>query len=254
MASVQSGSPERDFKQELFPDSGEWRFHGSLAHNENWACYCRGDPLRDTDALVCHGCPLSVAYRILREGFVVGAGHHSKNGTTRKGVFVVSGGWLPERVRLARNRSTTKRDTEWQHGVSGWSTPCVLAFPAGRVTTLEALGCCYKSVIEGPEGAKIRLPVDMALCLKRGEYARYTKLPALLLSGGVMMCGGKDADGCRDPLYWAYNHNMSPSCGRVFNIDDRDRASSWLLTKGANIWFCSRGCCNQQSGVERPVL
>ena len=131
-------------------------FAGVQSIGYNLACYSRGNlqPLRDAEFLVCHGTPLSVAYKILREGVLrVGDGHHYKNGRTVHGIFVCSEGDLFERMGHARDRSTTVRDTHWVrlgNVPSGWSCPCVLAFELhpSSLTILDTVGGCKKSALE----------------------------------------------------------------------------------------------------------
>ena len=175
MSSVQEGTAEHhgdEFKNVMFPDGEAWQ-QKPLRDYEGMLCYCRGDPMQDPFVLVCHGCPLSVAWCILRNGFTVGNGQHRKNGTARHGIVGISNGGLFERLLLARDRSTTNRDTEWKFGISGWSTPCVIAFPAACVAALGRIGECWKCCIEAPVGSSMQLPTDVMFCLMKPEYMRY---------------------------------------------------------------------------------
>ena len=175
MPSVQEGIAEHGgdhVKKVMFPDGDAWR-QERLRDYEDVLCYCRGSPMEDPFVLVCHGCPLSVAWCILRNGFIVGNGQHRKNGTTRQGIFCVSNGDLFDRLLQARDRSTTNRDTEWKFGISGWSTPCEIAFAASCVASLGRTGECWKCCIEDPLGSSMQLPTDVMFWLMKPEYMRY---------------------------------------------------------------------------------
>ena len=155
------------------------------------------------------------------------------------------GSHLFERLKSARNRSTTCRDTEWMHGVSGWSTPCVLAFPvqSEKITRLHSIGECTKCVIKAPPGSRMQVPTDIMLCLHRDEYDRYRNLPNL--SDDFMLCGGSEHLGIYDRLHWArLDNNLAPSCGRTCCVHFLRSSSSWLRSKQAHVWFCSEECCH----------
>ena len=168
----------------------------------------------------------------------------TKNRTTRHGIFCVSNGDLFERLLQARDRSTTNRDTHWKFGISGWSTPCVIAFPAASddITTLGRIGQCQKSCVEAPVGSSMQLPTDVMLCVCKPEYTRYRCLPPI--HDQHMMCGGKEQRGEVDPLHWARDdNNMRPSCGRTSPMWLlRSPGSPWSRTKRGHIWFCSSAC------------
>ena len=142
--------------------------------DDELACFCRGHPLAIAKNLVTHGCPLSIACKILRNGFKVGSGRHKYNTSSRSGVFCRKTGDLLERLRHARDRSTTSRDTEWAHGPSGWSVRCVIAFHvhSDEVLMLGDVGGCKKSVIQAPQDSILDLPQDIMLCLHPEEYKR----------------------------------------------------------------------------------
>ena len=189
---------------------------------------------------------MSVAWCILRNGFTVGNGQHRKNGTTRHGIFGISNGGLFERLLLARDRSTTNRDTEWRFGISGWSTPCVIAFAAACVVAkLGRIGECRKCCIEAPVGSSMQLPTDAMFCLMKPEYMRYRLLPSL--HEPYMICGGKEHLGVVDPVYWASgDNNMRPSCGRTCSLRSlRSGNTDWVKSKAGHIWFCSLACRDQ---------
>ena len=92
-----------------------------------------------------HGCTLDILYEILREGFRVGGGHHTKNGSTRHGMFAMEApdGYQAHARRLAFERATVSRSTElagrWP---ATWSTPVVLGIhvPSDLVLNLDAIG------------------------------------------------------------------------------------------------------------------
>ena len=155
---VSSGNVD-SFKSTMFPDAESWQLQPSITH-DNLAIYVRGSPLRFSTSLVCHGCPLSVAFVIVREGLLAGQGHHYKKKRTVNGILVISEGELGERIRHARDRITTYRDTQWSRGPSGWSTPCVLAFPinVNSVSILGDVGGCKKSCVPCHIGTRIALP------------------------------------------------------------------------------------------------
>ena len=238
MPPLQGSSTEHggdEFKNVMFADRNEWRQEPMLRDYEGMVCYCRGDPLGDPHVLVCHGCPLSVVWNILRNGFLVGNGHHQKNGTRREGIFCVSSGGLFERLLHARDRSTTSRDTEWRFGLGGWSTPCVLAFPAPHATQLGRIGNCQKSCIRHPPGSTQELPQGMMLCFMRAEFLRYRSFPSRCSE--YMMRGGREHGGRMEPLYWAgENNTMPPSCGRTCPLPSLHApGSTWVKTKAGHI-------------------
>ena len=185
---------------------------------------------------------------MLRKGFIVGNGSHMKNGTSRHGVFCMSRGPFLERLRLARDRSTSRRDTEWEHGPNGWSTPCVIAFLAEveDVTVLTSVGGCKKSVIEAPPQSIRPLPWNAMLCFHCQEYELYRDLPNK--EGELMLCGGKEEKGVVDKLYWSLSlNNMPASCGRCCLVGAlRNSNNSWVKTK-LRIWFCSNECCQYRN-------
>ena len=214
---VSSGNVD-SFKSTMFPDAESWQLQPSITH-DNLAIYVRGSPLRFSTSLVCHGCPLSVAFVIVREGLLAGQGHHYKKKRTVNGIFVISEGELGERIRHARDRSTTYRDTQWSRGPSGWSTPCVLVFPihVNSVSILGNVGGCKKSCVPCHIGTRIALPQACMLCLHREEYRLYSNLPCH--DEKYMMCGGREYLGSFEPLYWARrDNNMPPSCGRTCSL------------------------------------
>lgn len=247
-----------EFRATMFADPENWQRVIGLGPpaRGRLAGFARGDPLQDPQRLVCHGCPLSLAYKIIRENVLVaGAGHHYKNGRTVHGIFVTSRGSLYNRMGLARDRSTLHRDTEWNHdGPTAWSTPCVLVFPMAsenlvRLSILEPY--VHKSAIELPIGTRMQLPQHLMLVLWRPEYMLYQTLPAFVRGGELtehfgktMMCGGKEdrENGVLDPLYWSRdNNNLSPSCGKTCLVKLLHLSPSWTKTN-SKIWFCSDNC------------
>ena len=65
---------------------------------------------------IMHGTVLSLAWKILREGFVVGPGAHSKIGRSVSGMFGIAEGPPGERLELAMARAKPARCTEWRKG------------------------------------------------------------------------------------------------------------------------------------------
>ena len=242
------------FRQTMFPDPDNWdQYKGAEIVG-----FTRGDPLQNTDTLVAHGCPLSIAYKILQEGHLVaGNGHHSAKKRTVHGIFVISHGTLSDRLGHARDRSTTNRDTEWSSdGLTGWFTPCVLVFPVSynRLIELGKVARTNKSALEMPVGTKWKIPQKMMLSLHLPEYRRYNSLPPLMRLktrttqfDEIMMCGGKERkeNGTVidwDPLYWSRDcNNMHASCGRTCIRGELSRNPGWTKS-GSHIWFCSVRC------------
>ena len=139
--------PGAEFRAVMFQDPENWqRINVPIGQAQGplLVGYARGNPLTHLHSLVCHGCPLSLAYKIIRENsLIAGTGHHYKKSRTVHGIFVISHGRFFNRLGHARDRGTAMRDTEWDRdGPTGWSTPCVLVFPVAlaSVTKLKMLG------------------------------------------------------------------------------------------------------------------
>lgn len=205
-----------------------------------------GDALAPTANWVCHGCPLSIAYRILRGGLIAGKGHHLKNGRTVRGHFVVTDGRFGECLQEARDRSTTSRCTEWQHGhVSAWGVPVVLAFDyRGVVANLKTIGRCQKAAIECEVGHKISVQelhyMSISLFIQPIELARYTRVQGLHeggILGNYMFCGGTD----KNPLDWASeDNNVQATCGRICEKECLRTRDCPFQRTNRKRWRCSR--------------
>lgn len=87
---------------------------------------------------IMHGTVLSLAWKILREGFVVGPSAHSKNSRSVSGMLGIAEGPPGERLELAMARAKLARCTEWPAGPSAWSVPVALASPCGDGRTRPA--------------------------------------------------------------------------------------------------------------------
>ena len=198
--------------------------------------------------LVAHGCPLSIAHKVVHEGHLVaGEGHHYHNGRTVHGVFVMSDGPLFSRMGHARDRSTTRRCTEWKRdGLTGWSAPCVLVFPVdyNDLVRLKPVASVFKCALEMSVGTKWKIPGQMMLCVSKQEYHRYLDLPPRL-TNEIMMCGGRDKEDEWDPIYWTRENNMPPSCGRTCPRRLLRSTEGWSRTPKKHIWFCSNRCRQQ---------
>ena len=138
-----AGALAEAFRECMFPDADNWTWE--LVGEVH--VFTRGIKKNDYN-FVTHGTPLSLAYRILREGIRVGDGCHRKNGRPMHGVFCIAEGSVKNRIANARDRSTSRRCTEFQkmNWPCGWTVPCVLAWepwPDTEVSYLEAFadGC-----------------------------------------------------------------------------------------------------------------
>ena len=140
------------FKECMFPDADCWTWK----HAGEVYIFTRGIKKHN---FVTHGTPLSLAYRILRDGIRVGDGHHKKNRGTKNGVFCIAEGLVKNRIANARDRSTSNRCTEFQkiNWPCGWTVPCVLAWepwPDTGVSYLKEFKTdgCWKSCLPGKIG------------------------------------------------------------------------------------------------------
>ena len=242
------------FKECMFPDPGNWAWeHVGEVH-----AFTRGIKKNN---FVTHGTPLSLAYRILREGIRVGDGHHKKNNGTMHGVFCIAGGSVKNRIANARDRSTSSRCTEFQkiNWPCGWTVPCVLAWepwPDTEVSYLEAFADgCWKSCLPGSIGDCREMPYNVSVFVHSGELQSYTSLQELHESGAhshTMVCGGRtwwDAHEERhdNALYWSEDtNNMPPSCGRSVPVAGLG-AAGWKKTP-SKLWFC-RSCSANHCSV-----
>ena len=177
---------------------------------------------------VFHGTPLSVVWKILREGMRAGEGHHYKNGRTVRGQFFIVGEDLLECLQHARDRASVVRCTEWcKFNVpSGWSVPCVIAFRQSReeLVQLGKVGNCEKVALERTSGFVLKVDDLMRrsfhMYFRLQEMLAYRKLheltdgvpmdPAACVSRlkSYVICGGM----CGKPLVWA--SKVPASCGR----------------------------------------
>jgi len=188
----------------------------------------RGGIHHHLDTVVTHGCPLSIAYKIVREGMRVGEGHRrDSKGQAANGFFCMAGGDSRDRVLHARDRSGTVRDEELQlhHVPCGWSTSVVLAlrvWPEAVGKHLSRIDSCWKTCVRSPVGSERHMPFDLAVLVNREEMMRYIRMGELLHSPSYpmapdshqfMVCGGKnwhdnEGEHC-DPLYcWSDRSKM----------------------------------------------
>ena len=202
---------------------------------------------------IMHGTVLSLAWKILREGFVVGPSAHSKKGRSVSGMFGIAEGPPGERLELAMARAKPARCTEWREGPSAWSVPVVLALPyGGGHTRLHPLGSegCYKCAVELPVKSVVRLTdADVLLLLCDEQASRYEQLQSLRDEGAlahVMLCGGRQQwspqGEVTEPLHWARTGtNMKPSCGRCIPLSclREGAGAGWWRSEKGKIWFCS---------------
>ncbi len=171
---------------------------------------------------VCHGCPLSIAWTILRNGFKVGAGRHQG----RSGVFLMSLTSIlrMEAFQLARDRSTSSRCLEWVVFGPGsvWSMPVVLSFVVSQdsLTNLGPVGHCQKVCIRAEEGVTMKIRSSrVSLTLQTNDifpwhflHTNFATLQPLLDDGIMVLCHGRLCE----PWYWSeVSNNESPSCGRA---------------------------------------
>ena len=152
----------REFADVLRSDRAPHVTWSGAARHKDWLRYTHSEdaaPLQLFESgcgWVFHGTPLSVVWKILREGMRAGDGHHYKNGRTIRGHFFIVGEDLPECLQQARDRASVGRCTEWcKFKVpSGWSVPCVIAFrqPKEELVQLGEVGNCQKVALEGASG------------------------------------------------------------------------------------------------------
>ena len=235
---VEVTAANRDFVRKCFPDPAVWKvwLHGGVL------MFRRGRPLH-SPTFVTHGTPLSNVYEIVRHGIKVGPGTDTKVrievGNPGTGIFCIAGGDFASRVAQARKKSRSTACKEfYQFGeVSGWTTPCVLAWEpwdkVRKVSLKTYPNRTMKSCFPMDEGVVRQMPYNSCVFIRFSDLVNYIAIHNLPNPSQYMFCGGKT----NDPLYWSTNHGMAPTCGCHVAIEDLP-TSGWQLTKKAKVWFC----------------
>ena len=193
-----------------------------------------------------HGCLLSQAHSILRNGFRVGPGTHLHNGRSTTGVFGFTAGQFGNSLGLAIECTLAERCTETIKGnkICGWGVPVVVKMSLPEpFTRLHLVRDCWKSVWEQPQGLNIRLlRTKISIYVPRERLERYNLLatePALHFDrrvtcddfGGRILCCGKWSD-----IQYGRRCGM-PTCGRIMD-HDKLNINGWTKGGGSNMWYC----------------
>ena len=155
------------------------------------------DPQLRTDSrsglhTMMHGTTLWNALHIWRHGFVVGRNGHSKNGSTRYGIWGFEG--VGDLVDWAMNRANASSNPSLRKGeFDAWSCPCVIEFrftvELTRFPDTQAGVCCLTH-----NDAWHVKPFWTAFHMYAGVYTRYKNLLAAhsvrddIQNGRSIMC------------------------------------------------------------------
>ncbi len=243
------------WKLEVLPTPEQWT-HG---RHGAWIVFQRPDDLPspsmpDTEP-VYHGAPLSVAYAILRQGFVAGTsthsapqGHHPRSLT---GVFGIGrGSNVGEQVHLAQDRAKISACKEWRFQADlppgAWSAPVVLAvgMPREEVVELVPLGAdAWKVVIVRSPGHVLHhAGRPLQLFVNPVLFNTYKSIPRLL-KGTYIMCGGSELN----PTSWACRRGGTfASCGRWVRTVEVANRFDWSCTTEARRWLCPECLAHMQ--------
>ena len=216
-----------------------------------YCCFTRQGHVHASD--MYHGCVLSQAHSILKEGFRVGEGTHCHNGRSCTGLFGFTGDPLQSARRqihcsvlgLASERANMERCTEILLGdrICGWGVPVVLRISQPEpIVRLKMVGSCFKSVWEEKMGSLILQLGEISVYVPVDRLRRFNELakePALSLKqlvscadlGDRMLCCGKWTD-----VQYGQKHGRA-TCGRIMDYNSLD-TNGWKKSRSSGMWYC----------------
>ena len=215
------------------------------------------DPQLRTDSrsglhTMMHGTTLWNAWHIWRHGFVVGRNGHSKNGSTRYGIWGFEGvghvvDWAMNRANASSNPSLRKGEFD------AWSCPCVIEFrftvELTRFPDTQAGVCCLTHNGHATDNHRYQpgdiinvQPFWTAFHMYADVYTRYKNLLAAdrvrddIHYGRSIMCSAPWISRPEDRESLV-NPTRNP-CGRV--VDQHD---VWTLCRKRGKRFFCEECC-----------